>query len=82
MPREKWIIHDKRRERAAINKNGRPEILSIELDRLPDKDSSEDIYSGLWKNFYSSTAIKNKTNLRLQKQFMPVRYWKHLVEKS
>jgi probable DNA metabolism protein len=82
MPGEKWIIHDKKRGTAAINQNGRPEILRIELDRLPDCDPCEDIYSGLWKNFYNSIAIKERTNLRLQKQFMPVRYWKHLVEKS
>ncbi|PKL17035.1 MAG: hypothetical protein CVV49_13070 [Spirochaetae bacterium HGW-Spirochaetae-5] len=82
MPGEKWIIHDRKRGTAAINRDGRPEILSIELDRIPDRDSCEDIYSGLWKNFYSSIAIKDRTNLRQQKQFMPVRYWKHLVEKN
>jgi len=82
MPGEKWIIHDKKRGTAAINRNGRTEILCIKPDRTPDSDLSEDIYSGLWKNFYSSIAIKDRTNPRLQKQFMPVRYWKHLVEKS
>ncbi len=82
MPGEKWIIHDRKRGTAAINQNGRPEILRIDLDRPPDRDLSEDIYSGLWKNFYTSIAIKDRANPRQQKQFMPVRYWKHLVEKS
>lgn len=82
MPGEKWIIHDKKRGTAIINRNGRPEILCIELDRIPDRDLSEDIYSGLWKNFYKAIAIKDRANPRLQKQFMPVRYWKHLVEKN
>lgn len=82
MPGEKWIIHDKKRGTAAVNRNGRPEILFIELERIPEGDQSEDIYSGLWKSFYNATAIKERTNARQQKQFMPVRYWKHLVEKS
>ncbi len=82
MPGGKWIIHDKKRGTAAINRSGRPEILCIELERIPDRDLNEDIYSGLWKNFYNSTAIKDRINPRLQKQFMPVRYWKHLVEKN
>jgi len=34
----------------------------------------------LWKTFHRTVAIENRTSPSLQRQFMPVCYWKHLTE--
>ena len=34
----------------------------------------------LWKTFHRTVAIENRRNTRLQRQFMPARYWTHLTE--
>ncbi|MFW6294603.1 MAG: DUF4130 domain-containing protein, partial [Halanaerobium sp.] len=35
----------------------------------------------LWKSFFSAVSIKNRLNPKLQRQFMPKKYWKYLIEK-
>ena len=39
-------------------------------------------FQSLWKTFFKSVAIKERTNPRLQMQFMPKKYWKDLTEVS
>jgi probable DNA metabolism protein len=45
-------------------------------------DEDEKRFQLLWKTYFRSIAIKERINPRLQKQHMPVRYWKYLTEKS
>nr|WP_315988235.1 DUF4130 domain-containing protein [Desulforamulus aquiferis] len=45
---------------------------------LQEKDN---FYQELWKEYFKSTAIQGRKNPKLQKQFMPTRYWKYLIEK-
>ncbi|ETI99568.1 MAG: hypothetical protein Q611_LSC00264G0001, partial [Leuconostoc sp. DORA_2] len=42
----------------------------------------KDEYSSLWKCYFKSTTIEERKNLRLQRQMMPKRYWKHIFETS
>ena len=37
-------------------------------------------FESLWKTFYNSVNIKERENIKLQKQHMPKRYWNHLTE--
>lgn len=39
-------------------------------------------YEELWSTFFKTIAIKERTNKRLQMQYMPKKYWKDLVEFS
>lgn len=41
-----------------------------------------DNITDLWKVFFSSIAIKERTNLRNQMNLMPKKYWKYIVEMS
>jgi probable DNA metabolism protein len=41
---------------------------------------AEKEYQDLWKKYFETIAIKERTNPRCQKNFMPVRYWKNLTE--
>ena len=41
-----------------------------------------DNITDLWKVFFSSIAIKERTNLRNQMNLMPKKYWKYIIEMS
>jgi probable DNA metabolism protein len=42
----------------------------------------EKTFQQLWKTYFGSIAIKERINPRLQKQHIPVRYWKYLTERN
>ena len=46
---------------------------------IPVSDEEKE-YRRLWKNYFDNIAIRERTNPRCQRNFMPVRYWKHLTE--
>jgi len=75
-----FIIHDTRREKAVIASGGRWYIAQFSRDLLPDLSADEEGWRNLWKKYFESIAIKERTNPRCQKTFMPVRYWKNLTE--
>ncbi len=39
-------------------------------------------YQALWRAFFKNISVAGRKNLRLQRQHMPQRYWRFLVEKS
>lgn len=88
---QKWMIHDLKRNTAVICNGKHWNVAGIELntDALllsPEPgskvfDREEGLYQDLWKAYFKTIAIEERKNARLQKQFMPVRYWKHLIEK-
>lgn len=43
-------------------------------------NNSNDEFELLWKTFYNSVNIKERENSRLQKMYMPTRYWHNLIE--
>jgi probable DNA metabolism protein len=44
-------------------------------------DEDEVYYQNLWKQYYQSTNIVARRNMKLHLQYVPKRYWKYLVEK-
>ena len=78
-----WIIHDKKREEAIIFSAPEKEWLLIDLenDFEPELTAKEEEVQDLWRAFFSAVSIKNRINPRTQQQFMPKKYWKHLIEK-
>lgn len=42
----------------------------------------ENEYDVLWQNYFTSTTIKSRINLKLHTQHVPKRYWKYLNEKN
>ena len=75
-----FIIHDKKRNKAMIAAGGQWYICEFNETDLPDKAREELDYQRLWRNYFDTIAIKERTNKKCQKNFMPVRYWKHLTE--
>ena len=82
MPNEKWVIHDKTRDKAILY--NKEEWMVVEIDQLPEITYSKDErdYQSLWKNFFDSIAIKNRKNPKLQANNMPKKYWGFLIEKD
>jgi probable DNA metabolism protein len=82
LPSERWIIHDIKRN-LAVFYNRSEWILTTftaeNLDSITIKEEPE-IYESLWKDFFNTITIAERTNPVYQKRNMPKRYWKHLTE--
>ncbi len=78
---QKWIIHDVRRERAALYNLKEWIVTEFSTDEIPGATDEEKLYSKLWKRFFTTLEIPSRTNPRLQRQLLPHRYWEHLTEK-
>ncbi|MFW5976557.1 MAG: TIGR03915 family putative DNA repair protein [Bacillota bacterium] len=77
---QNWIIHDKKRGIAVLY-NSKDSVVIEEKDLEVEYPEREYFYQDLWKEFFKTISIKDRKNKKLQKQYMPVRYWKNLVEK-
>lgn len=75
-----FIIHDVKRSKALVAYQKQWYITQFDLEDVPKTSSEEKDYQRLWKNYFEHIAIRERTNPRCQKNFMPVRYWKHLTE--
>ena len=80
LPSMSFIIHDKNRNLCFIYNNKDYRIISSENIKLPSTTSSEIAYQELWKLFFKTIAIRERTNSRCQMQFMPKKYWQDLIE--
>ena len=79
---ERFIIHDLKRGIAFFNNRGDSvyaPLSKLEAQRFL-KDNNDELYAELWKEFFDTVAVEGRDNPKLQKNYMPVRYWKHLTE--
>jgi probable DNA metabolism protein len=89
---QQWIIHDvKRRYGLYYNLNTVQEItyefvanVDTRKVQLPAElvDEKEELASILWKDYFNSTNIPARKNMKLHIQHVPKRYWKYLNEKE
>jgi probable DNA metabolism protein len=84
-----WLIFDTKREYGIyynLKETSRVTFseanFNLKTGEIKESMVSEDQehYGDLWKVFFKATTIKERKNHRLQKQLMPVRYWKFLTE--
>lgn len=80
LPTQNFIIHDKNRNIAFLYNTKEYKIIDSTLLTIPDISEKEKKYQELWSAFFKTIAIKERTNSRLQMQYMPKKYWKDLVE--
>lgn len=76
-----WVIHDRKRQIAALYDKRSWVIRSFQPSLTPSASKDEVSYRDLWKTYCHSTWIRGRTNLGLQTQNMPKKYWKYLTEK-
>ncbi len=87
-----WIIYDSLRNYGVMydSKSDTIEKFTInappfdaETGKLqPDAEHpEEENWQILWRTYFKSMAITERKNLKLQRNFMPKRFWKYLTEK-
>lgn len=79
---QNWVIHDTKRKLAALYNTKNMIISYMDLIDIPDRHADELKFQSLWKNYFKHIAIKSRINPKLQKKFIPKRYWKQLTEKN
>ena len=80
LPNERWLIHDIKRDWALLGEGGKYQLIYLPREQVP-KDDLEDEIEKLWQLYHAHVAIRERSNGKTQKNFMPQRYWKHLIEK-
>jgi probable DNA metabolism protein len=79
---QRWVIHDRKR-RVAVLWDGRS-LQPTEFDRDGDPrdwvSDAETVFQDCWRTYTRHIAIEERSNPRLQAQFMPRRYWEYLPE--
>jgi len=87
---QKWLIYDLLRNYGIYYNLEKVEIVNLELNKNFDatKTSSaiftaiELEFQQLWKDYFKSTNIASRKNMKLHTQHVPKRYWKYLSEKE
>ena len=52
------------------------ELISLNLEL----DVKEEQFEDLWKSFFNTIGIKERENLKVQRNFMPKKYWHYILE--
>lgn len=88
---QKWLLYDLKRNYGVLYGNEKVEEVVIshkEYSSITGKvkenilQEGEEFYQKLWKSYFTHINIKERKNLRLQRQHMPRRFWKYLPEKQ
>ncbi|MDN3710262.1 DUF4130 domain-containing protein [Myroides ceti] len=59
-----------------------PQEINSLLPALEVADEKESLFDQLWKDYFKSTNITERKNMKLHIQHVPKRYWKYLNEKQ
>ncbi len=76
-----WMIHDLRRSQAAVYDLEVWRLIR-DIDRIaaPAYTPGEEACARLWRGYFERLAIPERRNPKLQRQHVPVRYRRNLVE--
>lgn len=87
---QQWIIYDTKRNIGLYYDThivqevsfSQQALSEMKLGKLGDEKLSDEelFFQKMWKEYFKSTTIKERINLKLQRQHMPQRYWKYLTE--
>ena len=86
-----WLIYDARRNFGLYYDLTKTEIVRFEQPPVnlktgkitaEQQDDYEKAFQDLWKDYLQAITIQPRKKLRLQRQLMPKRFWKYLVEKG
>lgn len=88
-PGQKWIIYDLKRDYGIYNDGNEVSKISITQKEFSTMDGAMDdsmleegeiFYQNLWKTYFKNINIRERKNLRLQRQHLPQRFWQYLPE--
>lgn len=86
---QRWLIYDAKRSYGIYYNLYRVSQVEMNFAEGTNKgkdvgllyDDQENIYQQLWQQYFKSVNIAARKNTKLHIQHMPVRYWKHMIEK-
>lgn len=86
---QQWIIYDLKRKYGLYYNLHTVNYITLELSeeffsgksKSDFFDASEVEFQELWQQYFKSTNIKSRKNMKLHLQHVPKRYWKLLTEK-
>ncbi len=87
---QRWVIYDLKRHYGIFYDLEKVDIIELDLpanfdatQTSPDFFAEEELeFQTLWQDYFKSTNIESRKNLRLHIQHVPKRYWKYLSEKQ
>lgn len=77
-----FIIHDTARELAYVKTKDGASILKVEDFETPLFSKNEVKFQKLWKLFFKQVSVKERKNLNLQQNLVPLLYRKYMTEFS
>ncbi|SMC71733.1 TIGR03915 family putative DNA repair protein [Cellulophaga tyrosinoxydans] len=87
---QKWLIYDVKRKYGIYYDLHSVEMVTLNLNEVYTNKTiksaafttGEYEYQDLWNNYFKSTNIASRVNMKLHIQHVPKRYWKYLSEKK
>ncbi len=87
---QQWLIYDLKRKFGIHYDLNEVNYVKLQISDTINSHSKASFYfteeeqefQELWKNYFNSTNIKSRKNMKLHLQHVPKRYWKYLSEKS
>ncbi|MFW2375515.1 MAG: TIGR03915 family putative DNA repair protein [Cellulophaga baltica] len=87
---QQWIIYDVKRKYGIYYNLDTVEFITLDMDEIhSNKTKKSNVFTDeeyefqdLWNNYFKSTNIASRVNLKLHTQHVPKRYWKYLSEKK
>ncbi len=76
-----WVIHDTKRGIAVFFDQKETYIRHLEAMAFVNLSKREHQYQAYWQAYFAHIAIPERDNPRQQRQMMPKKYWKFLIEK-
>ena len=80
MMNQAWIIHDKKRHRAAVYDGKQCIIGDVPQSIRMEYSDKEQQIQDLWKAFFAAVTIKERINKNLQRNNLPLYFRKSMVE--
>lgn len=86
---QQWIIYDIARKFGYYYNLHQIKEITLDIDiyltngKLSKEflATNEEIFQNMWQKYFKALTIKQRLNLKLQKQQMPKRFWDNLIEK-
>lgn len=87
---QKWLIYDIKRQYGLFYDLQKVDIIAMEFPSNFDFtktnvdyfDQQEFEFQKLWQDYFKSTNIESRKNMKLHVRHVPKRYWKYLSEKQ
>lgn len=87
---QKWVIYDSKRKYGLYYNLEIVEIIHLDFPEdfkptktSPDYFADEELeFQTLWQNYFNSSNIESRKNMKLHTKHVPKRYWRYLSEKQ